>query len=103
MPSKKLSQEKEQYWQDIFDEVDMEYLPIEYVSRILIKFQDNTTWDINIDDSRKKQPIDQIENSLEELFDEYDDQIETIDFRLDLERIKHDLSKRVHKFLKLNK
>lgn len=103
MPNKKLSDDKEQYWQEIFDEVDMEFLPIEYVSRIIIKFQDNTTWDINVDDSRKKQPIDQIEDSLEQLFEEYDHVIETIDFRLDLERIKKDLSKRVHKFLKLNK
>ncbi len=103
MPTKKLSDDKEQYWQEIFDEVNMEFLPIEYLSRIIIKFQDNTTWDINVDDSRKKQPIDQIEDSLEQLFEEYDDVIETIDFRLDLERIKHDLSKRVHKFLKLNK
>lgn len=103
MPNKKVSDEKEQYWQEIFDEVEMEFLPIEYVSRIIIKFQDNTTWDINVDDSRKKQPIEQIEDSLEQLFEEYDHVIETIDFRLDLERIKHDLGKRVSKFLKLNK
>lgn len=103
MPNKDLPDDKEKYWQEIFDEVDMEFLPIEYVSRIIIKFQDNTTWDINIDDSRKKQPIDQIEDSLEQLFEEYDHQIETIDFRLDLDRIKRDLSKRVNKFLKLNK
>lgn len=103
MAAKKLSTEKEKYWQDIFDEVDMDFLPIEYVSRIIIKFQDNTTWDIDVDDSRKKQPIDQIEDSLEQLFDDYDDIIEAIDFRLDLDRIKHDLTKRVSKFLKLNK
>ena len=60
-------------------------------------------WDIDIDDSRKKQPIDYIEDQLDQLFEEYDTKIETIDFRLDLERVKNDLSKRVYRFLKLYK
>lgn len=104
MPKKFESTKKdEKYWEDIFDDIEMSFFPIEYISRILIKFQDNTTWDIDIDDSRKKQPIDQIEDSLDALFDEYEEEIEAIDFKLDLDRVKKDLSKRVYRFLKLNK
>lgn len=93
----------EKYWEEIFDDIEMTFFPIEYISRILIKFQDNTSWDIDIDDSRKKQPIEQIEESLDALFNEYEEEIEAIDFKLDLERVKKDLSKRVYRFLKLNK
>lgn len=97
------SEHSEEHWQEIFDSIDMEYLPLEYINRIVIKFQDGAVWDIDIDDSRKKQPIDYIEDQLDQLFEEYDAKIETIDFRLDLERVKNDLSKRVYRFLKLNK
>lgn len=93
----------EEHWQEIFDSIDMEYLPLEYINRIVITFQDGAIWDIDVDDSRKKQPIEYIEDQLDQLFEEYDTKIETIDFRLDLERVKNDLSKRVYRFLKLNK
>lgn len=97
------NKEKDNDWEEIFNDIEMTFLPIEYVSRIVIQFQNNVKWDIDIDDSRKKQPLEQIEDALDELFDEYEDQIETIDFRLDLERIKIDLSKRVYRFLKRNR
>lgn len=93
----------EPQWQEIFDTIDMEYLPLEYIDRILITFRDGTVWDIDVDDSRKKQPIDEIENSLNQLFESHDENIETIDFRLDLVRVQKDLSRRVNKFLKLNR
>ncbi len=103
MPKHKISKEKDADWEAILDEIDIDYLPIEYISSIIIKFQDGATWDIDIDDSRKKQTAEEIEDSLDAVFEEYEDNIDTIDFRLDLERVKNDLSKRVYRFLKLNK
>jgi thymidylate kinase len=50
--------------------------------------------------SQRKQASEDIEASLDELFEEYQDTIEAVDFRLDLEKVKRDLSKRVNKFLK---
>lgn len=98
-----ISTDKEEEWNEILDEIDIDYLPIQYISQILIKFQDGVTWDIDVDDSRRKQSQEEIEDSLDALFEEYDDKIDTIDFRLDLERVKRDLGKRVYRFLKLNK
>lgn len=90
-------------WQDIFAEIDIDILPVEYMNRILIHFKDKTTWDIDIKDSRTKQPVDEIEKTLDDLFAEYDDRIENIDFRMDMDRLRDDLNKRVKRFLKLNK
>lgn len=90
-------------WNEIFESIEMDFVPIEYVSRITIKFNDGTTWDVDVDNSRKKQPIEQIEDSLEELFDAYDEHISTVDFKLNTDRVKADLSKRVLRFLKLNR
>jgi hypothetical protein len=103
LPKHKISKEKDADWEAILDEIDIDYLPIEYISSIIIKFQTGATWDIDIDDSRKKQTAEEIEDSLDAVFEEYEDNIDTIDFRLDLERVKNDLSKRVYRFLKLNK
>lgn len=93
----------EEYWQEIFDSIDMDILPVEYINTIIITFENGTVWDIDVKKSRSVQSIDEIEDALNELFEEYDDDIENIDFRLDLSLIKNTLSKRVKRFMKLNK
>lgn len=93
----------DEYWNDIFDSIDMKYLPLEYLDKIILNFEDGTVWEIDINDHRQKQSIDEIEASLDELFKEYDPYIEAIDFRLDIDRVKKYLTKRVYRFLKLNK
>jgi hypothetical protein len=93
----------DEYWEEIFESLDMQYLPLEYLDRIILSFEDGTVWDIDIKDSRKKQTIEQIDDCLDEFFEEYDPYIEKVDYRLDLERVKKDLSRRVFRFLKLNK
>lgn len=103
MPKKQQSESNTNEWDKILEEIDLDYIPIEYIEKIMIKFRDGVVWDIDITDSRRKQPIEEIEDSLETLFDQYEDHIDTIDFRIDFNRVKHDLSRRVHRFLKLNK
>jgi hypothetical protein len=93
----------EEYWQEIFDTIDMEYLPIQYMNKCIVSFSSGTVWEIDIKDSLSKQPVEDIETTLGELFEEYEDEIESLDFRMDMETIKKDLSKRVSRFIKLNK
>jgi hypothetical protein len=95
-----LPEDKDKEWDKILDEINLAYLPIEYLKNIIITFEDGNVWDINISDSRKNQSIDDIEIALEELFEEYDETIESIDFRLDVDRVKKDLSKKVNRLLK---
>lgn len=90
-------------WEEIFDSIEVEYLPIEYVKSIAIRFNDKTIWDIDINDSKQSKSIEEIELILEQLFEEYQQSISSIDYTLDFSRIKKDLSRRVYRFLKLNK
>lgn len=54
--------------------------------------------------SRKKLGDDgKLEDVLEELFEEYNDAIEHIDFRLDTERLKSDVQRRTRSFMKKGK
>jgi hypothetical protein len=92
--------DENQEWEDILEEIELTYLPIEYLKNILVTFEDGTIWDIDVTSSQRNQSFEDIETSLDQLFEEYDDTIESVDFRLDLEKVKRDLSKRVNKFLK---
>lgn len=92
--------DQDQEWEDILGEIELTYLPIEYLKNIIVTFEDGTKWDIDVSASKKEQTVEDVENSLDDLFSEYDDTIETVDFRLDLEKVKRDLSKRVNRFLK---
>lgn len=93
----------EEYWHEIFESIDMDYLPIQYMNKCIVSFTSGTVWEIDIKDSLTNQPVEDIEETLGDLFDEYEDEIKSLDFRMDMESIKKDLSKRVSRFIKLNK
>lgn len=79
----------------------MDYIPMEYMSTVVVKFLDGKEWEIDINKSKQNE-LD-VETILDDFFEEYQDTIDTVDFRLDLQQLKKDIGKRTHKFLKLNK
>ena len=38
----------EKYWQDIFNTVNFDYLPVEYLNSLLVKFKDGRNWEIDL-------------------------------------------------------
>lgn len=90
-------------WEEILEEIDLQFLPLEYLKSIIITFEDKTIWEIDLESSRKTQTEEKIEQTLDELFDEYEGDISNLDFQLDIEKIKKYLKKRVSYFLKHNK
>lgn len=87
-------------WDEILDEVDYDYLPIEYVSVVVVTFLDGKIWEVDVHNKKTTEdPADIISAFLEE----YNDKIDTVDFRLDVDRLKKDITKRTKRFLKLNK
>jgi hypothetical protein len=95
--------ESEEYWQDIFNSIEIEVLPVEYMNQVNIHFKDGTVWEVDIKDSLKKQTSTDIEDSLDELFQAYEEKIQNVDYRMDMDKIKKDVAKRVRRFLKVNK
>jgi len=100
-PSKKLPQDVINHWPEVFEDVDIDVVPLEYLHSVRVEFIDGKIWDIAIDTSKNK--IEILEKSLEELFDEYKDAIKNVDFRLNTNKVKEDITKRTRKFLKLRK
>ena len=94
---------KNDYWEDILDDINMDYLPLEYIKLIIVTFKDDKVWEIDLDKSRRTGEINDVEETLAEFFETYENSIVNIDFRLDTVRLKKDIEKRTHRFLKLNK
>ena len=89
------------YWDELLQQIDMNYIPLEYMSTVVVTFLDGKEWEIEVQKS-KSEEID-IEKTLDDFFNEYEDKIDTVDFRLDLKKLQNDVAKRTHRFLKLNK
>ena len=65
-----------------------------------IIFNDGKVWDINIASHAKKNGVEDLEEHLQELISTYEEAIEHIDFRLDVDRVKKDIIKQTKSFLK---
>ena len=89
------------YWDEILQSIDMDYIPLEYMSSVVVTFLDGKEWEIEIKKSRNNE-LD-VETVLDDFFKEYEEKIDTVDFRLDLKTLQKDVAKRTHRFLKLNK
>jgi len=100
--NKKLPPDVVDHWPEVFKEISIDVIPIEYLDSIRVLFEDGKIWDIDVKSSRQKPDLD-IEAAIEDLIDEYDDFISNIDFRLDTEKVKRDIKSRTHTFMKKRK
>jgi hypothetical protein len=100
-PSKKLPPEVVNHWPEVFEDVSIDVVPLEYLDSIRVQFVDGKVWDIGIDTGKNQ--IEDLEKSLDELFEQYQDAIKNVDFRLNTAKVKEDITKRTQKFLKLRK
>ena len=100
MPEKKLPQELIDFWPEVFEDIEIDVIPVEYLHSVIITFEDGVTWNVDLTDESKNQDI---ESALHDLVEEYNDSICNLDFRLDIEKIKKDVSKRTNSFLKKRK
>lgn len=108
MPKKKLPENQLppdviDHWPEVFEDLDVKVVPLEYLHSVRVFFEDGKVWDIDIQKSKQQGGTTQLEETLEDLFEEYDDVIVNVDFRLDTERLKKDIQKRTAVFLKKRK
>jgi hypothetical protein len=98
----KLPQSVVKYWPEVLKDIDIKVIPIPYVHSIRVTFNDGKIWDIDVDSSRKKKDLN-VEKALEDLFKEYENAIQNVDFRLNTTKVKEDIKKRTTQFIKTRK
>lgn len=101
--NKKLPEDIVEHWPEVFKDVDIQVVPVKYLQSVRVFFTDGKVWDIDVAATRKRKEATDIESALEELFQNYEKDIENVDFRLDTARIKADIQGRTRHFMKRRK
>jgi len=103
----KLPPEVIEHWPEIFKDIEIKAVPMEYITSVVVRFDDGETWEIDLSpeslDVEGVDIIDVIEETLETFFEEYDEYIKSVDFRLNTQKVIDDITKRVGTFLKKRK
>jgi hypothetical protein len=101
--SKNLPADVIEHWPEIFKDVELKVIPVRYLDSVQVQFNDGKVWDIDLTEKDLKENSEDVESSLTKLFDEYEDDIKHINFKLNSEKIKTDVQRRTTLFLKKKK
>jgi hypothetical protein len=100
---KRLPKEVVAHWPEIFSDLHVESIPVEYLLSIKVTFKDGKNWEIRLKNNRQKMTNKELEKQITELFKTYGDAIKNVYFRLDTNKVKADITKRTKTFLKKRK
>lgn len=98
----KLPPDVVRHWPEVFKDVEIQTIPVQYLVSIRVEFEDGKIWEIELDKS-KLSDDQSIEDSLSTFFEEYSESIINIDFRLDTQKVIKDVKERTKRFLKKRK
>lgn len=90
-------------WPEVFGEVTLRVLPLRYLYAVLIVFKDGKIWEVKITPEDQTNGWNSFEGSLSELLKTYEKNIDSIDFKLDTDKIKKDIERTTRRFLKKKK
>jgi len=88
-------------WEHIIDDVDKQKIPVEFISKLVIKLQGKRQQTINIKRFLKQGLApDQIEEAVSRKLAEYDDFITSVEFVLNIESIAEAVQPETDKLLR---
>lgn len=100
---KKLPTDVIERWPEIFGEITLNVIPLRYLDTITVKFKNNKVWELNLTKNQSNNEWEEFEKNLKNLLSTYENEIDTVDFKLDTDKIKKDMIKYTNKFLKNRK
>ena len=102
MSKNKLPTEVVDYWPEVFEHIEIKAVPIKYISKVQVVFKDGKEWQIDLDEDKKKKESAEID--LEEtqnlFFNEFNDVIKTVEFKLDTPSLVNDVKSHTKTFMK---
>lgn len=78
-------------WPEVFEDLYMNTMPVAYLDLVHLEFNDGRIWEINVREELSKQDPESIANILLNTLQEYKDEIQKIDFKVDVEKLKKDI------------
>lgn len=94
---KALSNEIIAHWPEVFEEVSLNIIPLQYIHSVIINFKDSDSWEIKL---TTKTSRDLIKDQLAEVLESYEHRIDDVDIKLDAIRVKKDIEKLTKRFFK---
>lgn len=79
-------------WPEIFDDMYMNTLPVDYLKSLRLCFENGMIWEFDIQERLVDYSNDFIVERLLEIFNEYKNEITKIDFAIDIDKLKKDIS-----------
>ena len=79
-------------WPEIFEDMWISTMPVHYLHTLQIEFVNGRVWEINVSEQLGKVEAEALSKKLLETFREYRDSIKNVDFKLDVSRLKKDIS-----------
>lgn len=87
----------EDHWLEIFKTLRIDTVPSDYIRSVSISFVDGQVWEIDLD--KNPQTFD-INQALDELIDNYQEDIDNINFQVNTEKVKKDITRKTASFIK---
>ncbi len=100
---KKFPDEIVEHWPEVFGDITLNVVPIQYLESITVNFKNKKVWEIKINNKQIKAEWESFESNLKQMLSTYESEIENVDFKLDTTKIKKDMIKVTNRFLKRRK
>lgn len=79
-------------WPEVFEDLYMNTMPVAYLEMVHLEFANGRVWEIDIRKQLSEQTTEYVAEKLLNTLQEYKDDIKKIDFKVDVERLKKDIS-----------
>lgn len=80
-----------QEWPEVFENLYMNTMPVEYIHSIRLEFHNGRIWEIDIENHMNQTHSQTVADRLVQTLHEYSNEIKTIDFQIDIDRLKRDI------------
>lgn len=90
-------------WPEVLTGLRLNVVPLMYLQTVLVNFKDGKVWEIHITATTKRKGWSSFEETLSELFVTYGHEIDDLDFKLDMAKVKKDIENSTKKFLRKRK
>jgi len=86
-------------WPEVFEDTYINTLPVAYLERIVIEFTDGKVWAIDVEFNRTTKNETELARLIHATVLEHKETIKKIDFRIDIDRLKTDITNKSKKLL----
>lgn len=92
-PPEKLIRE----WPEVFEDMYMNTMPIAYLQNVRLEFNNGRIWEIDIQEQITESAKELIAEKLLDTFSEYRNDIIKVDFSIDIQKLKKDITSQTRK------